>query len=317
MQRGSEGVGAPGPKAMAASGVRTLEGTRIERVDFDAAGVTAQLDGAPESAQCLRAAYVVDASGRDTLLAAQLGLKRRHPRHRSAALFAHFSGVGRRPGDDAGNISIYRFPHGWIWVIPLPGDCTSIGAVCSPEYLKRRTGSQEEFLQRTLEAVPALGERLQGARISGHLQATGNYSYSSRRICGPRWALVGDAYAFLDPIFSTGVYLAMHGAERAAQLVDGALREPRRERALQRRYAREVRRALALLSWFIRRFTSPVMARLFAEPRNLLRVEDAMISMLAGDVFRRNGVRWRLGVFRLIYRLAWLGQLGIPSRSGA
>jgi len=323
----------------AASGVHTLEGTRIERVEFDRDGATAEWratateSGTEPGQRTLRAAYVVDASGRDTLLAAQLGLKRRHSRHQSAALFAHFSGVARRPGEDAGNISIYRFAHGWIWVIPLPGDCTSIGAVCWPEYLRQRTGSQQEFLLRTLADVPALRERLRTARVTGHLQATGNYSYLSRRICGPRWVMVGDAYAFLDPIFSTGVYLAMHGAERAAEVVDGALRAPRRERSLQRHYAREVRRGLALLSWFICRFTSPVMASLFADPRNLLRVEEAMISMLAGDVFRRNGVRWRLAIFRQIYRLACLGQLpqalasrrlrrrqaqlSIPSGSGA
>jgi flavin-dependent dehydrogenase len=124
---------------------------------------------------------------------------------------------------------------------------------------------------------------------------------------GPRWIMVGDSYAFVDPIFSTGVYLAMNSAEAAAALVDGVLREPAREASLQRSYARRVRHGLRTLSWFIFRFTSPAMTRLFANPRNDLQVEQAMISMLAGDVFRDNGVRWRLVVFKVIYFATALG----------
>jgi flavin-dependent dehydrogenase len=296
----------------AASGVTVMEGVKVERVELNAHGATARLAASaanPPHTGTLRAAYLVDASGRDTVLASQLGLKRRHPRHQSAAIFAHFSGVGRRPGDDAGNISIYRFAHGWIWLIPLAGDCTSIGAVCFPQYLKQRTGSQEEFLMRTLDSVPSLASRMKNARVIGHLQATGNYSYVSRRISGRRWVMAGDAYAFLDPIFSSGVYLAMHGAECAAALVDAVLRQPRRERSLQRRYAREVQRGLGLMSWFIFRFTSPVMEQLFGHPRNVLRMEEAMISMLAGDVFHNRGVRWRLAAFKLIYYTSCLGHL--------
>jgi len=111
------------------------------------------------------------------------------------------------------------------------------------------------------------------------------------------------------------VFLAMHAAEQAADVVDGALRDPRRERALQRGYERGIRRGLSTLSWFIHRFTSPSMRRLFADPRNVLGVEQAMISMLSGDVYRDNGVRWRLEVFKMIYRIASLGDLRAQARS--
>jgi hypothetical protein len=113
--------------------------------------------------------------------------------------------------------------------------------------------------------------------------------------------MVGDAYAFLDPIFSTGVYLAMHSAELAADVVEQSLREPAKERSLQRRYHRNVRHGIDSLAWFIYRFNTPGIAWLFRNPRNILRVEEAMISMLAGDVFRDNGVRWRLHFFKLLY----------------
>jgi flavin-dependent dehydrogenase len=248
----------------------------------------------------------VDATGRNTLLGTALRLKRKHQRHQSAALFAHFSGVERRPGEDAGNISIYRFPSGWVWMIPLPGDCTSIGAVCYPEYLRERRGSNADFLMATLQRIPGARDRIQGASIIGNLHATGNYSYMCSRMSGHRWIMVGDAFAFLDPIFSSGVYLAMHSAERAADVVAGCLVEPRREAALQREYARFIRRGLRQLGWFIFRFTSPAMARMFAHPRDTLQVEQAMVSMLAGDVFSSPRVWWRLQLFKLIYLSSWL-----------
>ncbi len=290
----------------AACGAQTLEETQVLDIDFGAAGVSAQLRAADGTLSVLHADYVVDATGRDTLLGTALRLKRKDPHHQSAALFAHFAGVARRPGDDAGNISIYRFPAGWVWMIPLPGDCMSIGAVCYPEYLRERRGSNADFLLATLKRIPGARDRIQGAHILGNLHATGNYSYSCSRMSGHRWIMVGDALGFLDPIFSTGVYLAMDSAERAAKVVAGSLREPRREAALQRDYARFTRRGLRQLAWFIFRFTSPAMARMFAHPRDVLQVEQAMVSMLAGDVFDSPRVWWRLQLFKLVYLSTWV-----------
>jgi flavin-dependent dehydrogenase len=289
----------------AACGAETHEETEVLRIDFAADAATARLRQADGSEQDLRVDYVVDATGRATLLGTALRLKRKHQRHQSAALFAHFAGVQRREGEDSGNISVYRFPAGWVWMIPLPGDCMSVGAVCYPEYLKERRGSNADFLLATLSRIPGARDRIQDARIIGNLHATGNYSYMCSRMSGRRWIMVGDAFAFLDPIFSSGVYLAMNSAEQAAEVVAGALREPRREAALQRDYARYVRRGLGQLSWFIFRFTSPAMTRMFAHPRDTLQVERAMVSMLAGDVFNSPRVWWRLQLFKLIYLWTW------------
>jgi flavin-dependent dehydrogenase len=292
-----------------ASGVATFQGHRVTSfsVDTDAVMVEGRSDtGTPF--RCV-ARYLVDATGRDTLIGSQLRLKRKSRHHQSAALFAHFRGVERRPGNDEGNISIYRFEQGWAWLIPLRDGVTSVGAVCWPDYLKQRRDEPREFLLQTLRSNPDLGQRLENAEIIGNLHATGNYSYTCTRMSGHRWVMAGDSYAFVDPIFSTGVYLAMHSAEIAAGVVDGALRDPATERTLQRRYERRFVRGLRTLSWFIYRFTSPAMRRLFAGPRNDLRVEEAMISMLAGDVYRNNGVHWRLRVFKFIYFVTALGSL--------
>ena len=177
----------------------------------------------------------------------------------------------------------------------------SIGAVCSPDYLKQRRGDSEGLLLQTLEGIPTVWSRMPGAERIAPVHATGNYSYGCGRMAGPGWTMVGDAYAFIDPIFSSGVYLGMHGAERAACMVDAALREPAREAALQRAMARSFDRGLRTFSWFIYRFTTPVMRRLFANPHNELQIEQAVISMLAGDVFDNPAVLRRLRLFRLIY----------------
>jgi flavin-dependent dehydrogenase len=246
--------------------------------------------------------YLVDASGRDTFLGSKLKLKRKSAKHQSAAIFSHFRGVRRRDGDDAGNITIDRFEFGWYWLIPLGDDVMSIGAVCFPEYLKQRQGlDNEAFLTRTLLRTPSVASRMAGAERVAPVHATGNYSYACTRMTGPGWVMAGDAYAFIDPVFSSGVYLGMNSAEHAAGVVDGALRDPSTERALQRAMEQRLRRGLRHFSWFIHRFTTPVMQRLFAAPRNDWQLEQAVISMLAGDVFDNPAVLRRLRLFRLVY----------------
>ena len=285
------------------AGADARDGVAVTAVEFGADGrpTRARARGADGIEFGISMRYLVDASGRDTFLGNKLKLKRKNPKHQSAALFSHFRGVERRPGEDAGNITIERFAHGWVWMIPLRDDVMSIGAVCSPDYLKQRKGDGEAFLMRTLQGIPTLWPRMDGAERVAPVHATGNYSYTSTRMCGPGWTTVGDAYVFIDPIFSSGVYLGMHSAERAAAVIDGALREPARESALQKAMAREFNRGLKEFSWFIYRFTTPVMRHLFANPRNMFQIEQAVISMLAGDVFDNPAVVRRLRAFRLIY----------------
>jgi flavin-dependent dehydrogenase len=286
-----------------------VDGCRIDDVRIDGANVIAQANFDDSTTATVRARYVIDASGRDTFLGSRLGLKKRHGKHQSAALFAHFRDVERRPGADAGNISIYRHAHGWVWVIPLRDGITSIGAVCNPEYLKQRKTDNAEFLLTTLRNIKLLAKRMQNATIAGNVHATGNYSYVCRRWCGPRWMMIGDACAFLDPVFSTGVFLAMHSAERASQIVDAILQGSGNERALQKDYIREHADGIRRFSWFIFRFTSPAMDWLFANPRNVWGVEQAMISMLGGDVFDNEPAHRRLIVFRMIYFLRSCGTI--------
>jgi len=285
----------------ASLGADAREGARVRDVHFEPEGVRAEVEAEDGKRLVVRARYLVDATGRDALLGRQLGLRRKHPIHQSAALFAHFRGVAARDGEDAGNISIYVHDDGWAWMIPLRDGVFSIGIVARPQLFQRRREPREQLLRQILEGIPQIRERMSRAEMAGNLHATGNYSYLCDRLAGRNWIMIGDAGAFVDPIFSTGVYLAMRSAERGADVVDASLSRPEREVSYQRAYEREVWTGLRTLSWFIVRFTSPAMRWLFANPRNGLDLERAMISMLAGDVFAAPQVRRRLILFKILY----------------
>jgi flavin-dependent dehydrogenase len=255
----------------------------------------------------IQSRYVVDASGRDAFLATKRKLRRKNPEHQSAAIFGHFRGAAARAGEDAGNISIYRFDHGWMWMIPLPGGVMSVGAVCRPEYLKQRKGRTVEFLLDTLKQNPGLWQRVENALLIGNeVRVTGNYSYDSTRMGAPGWVLIGDAFAFLDPVFSSGVYLAMSGAEHAVNVVDTALRDPKREPELLRKLEKRQRAGMARFAFFIYRFNGPVLRQMFRQPRNTWQLEQGVISMLAGDLFDTPRVLLRLQLFKLVYALCGL-----------
>jgi flavin-dependent dehydrogenase len=245
--------------------------------------------------------FLVDASGRDTLLAGQLGLKKRNRKHNSAAIFGHFTGARRLPGKAEGHISIFWFDHGWFWFIPLADGTTSVGAVCPPDYIKSRKTDLTSFLMSTIAMCPEIADRLKDAQLAAAVHATGNYSYSADRMAGRSYILVGDAYAFIDPIFSTGVYLAMITAFLGADAVEACLREPAKAPQVLRRYEKQARRGLQAFTWYIYRVRNPALRDLFMSSRSPLRIGDAVLSLLAGDAFGRSPIGWRLTAFKVIY----------------
>lgn len=288
-------------------GATLMEGCRVQAVDFreDAVEIEAKHDDGT-TAQW-RARFLVDASGRDTFMANRLRAKSRNPHHNSSALYGHFTGVKRNPGDAEGNISIYWFDHGWFWVIPLADGATSVGAVTWPYYMKERRGrALSAFLLDTIALCPPLAERLEDAELTDLVEATGNFSYSTDHTYGDRYILLGDAYAFIDPVFSSGVMLAMQGAFFGAEAVDTCLRTPAQRRKALRRFDRGMRHGPREFSWLIYRMTSPTMRNLFMAPRNVLRVKEALLSMLSGDIYGKTPIWPSLYLFKLIYYLSAL-----------
>ncbi|MGB6486848.1 MAG: NAD(P)/FAD-dependent oxidoreductase [Steroidobacteraceae bacterium] len=284
-------------------GAQVVEGCRAREIEFlgeDGVAVLSQQDDGAR--QCWRARYLIDASGRDTMLGTRLGTKRRNRQHNSSAMYAHFSNAWRSEDPHrAGDISIFWFEHGWLWFIPLADGITSVGAVVWPHYMKTRALPLREFFLQTIALSPPLAERLESAALASEVEATGNYAYTCRRAYGDRFLLVGDAYAFVDPVFSSGVMFAMHGGVAAAEAIDEALRTPARRRRAFRRFERQLRRGPRVFSWFIYRMTRPAMQNLFMAPRNVLRMKEALLSLLAGDIFGKTPIWASLRAFRLVY----------------
>jgi flavin-dependent dehydrogenase len=295
-------------------GVDAREGIRVTAVSFaeDGSARIAATDTRNGEDLDFSARFLIDASGRETFLSRRLKLKRKSRQHNSAAIFGHFDQVERRPGKDEGNISIYWFEHGWFWMIPLKGGRMSVGAVCYPEYLKTRTGSTQEFLQQTIDMVPEIRQRMKNAVLTGEVRATGNFSYASSRMYGPpgeNWLLLGDAYAFIDPVFSSGIHIAMSGAISAVEAIDTCLQQPQaREQAL-RQHQQHVDGALKTFSWLIHRFNSPAIRKLFMAPSNQWRIQESLISLLAGDLYRNTPVQKGLKLFKLIYYITFIRNL--------
>ena len=289
-------------KNAAAKGATVLEGCRVGELELDDEGVCAEGRDEDGTLRQFRARFLVDASGRDTLMANKLGSKQRNPKHKSAAVFAHFTGAHRLADKAEGNISVFWFANGWFWFIPLADGTTSIGAVCSPEFIKARGTDVTTFLHRLIASCPALTERLRDAEICGEAQATGNYSYRSARMSGANYIMLGDAYAFIDPVFSTGVYLAMKGGFLGADVVSVCLHQPAREAARARAgFEAAISQSLSSFSWYITRMNRPAMRELFMAPRNIFRMQEALLSLLSGDVFGHSPIRARLRMFKAVY----------------
>jgi flavin-dependent dehydrogenase len=298
-------------------GAQVIEGCRVRDVEFlrGVPGRRGAADGLCASEQKVRvqalhddgrseswtADFLVDASGRDTFLGTRLQAKRRNEKHNSAALYAHFSGARRDCGKREGNVSIYWFDHGWFWFIPLVDGATSVGAVVWPYYMKSRSTSVREFFLATIAQCPPLAERLSSATLVSDVEATGNYSYACDHSHGANYLLVGDAYSFIDPVFSSGVMLAMNSGVAAAETIDTCLSYPARSRAALRQFDGVSRHGPKQFSWFIYRLSTPTMRELFLDPRNVLRMEEALLSLLAGDIFGRTPIWGRLRLFKALY----------------
>ena len=298
-------------------GAQVVEGCRVDNVEFAADGTGVRVDavGDDGSRHSWRADQIIDASGRDTFLGNRLQLKRRNRKHNSAAMYAHFTGARRDTGRREGNITIYWFDHGWFWFIPLSDGTTSIGAVVWPHYLKTREVPLREFFLATVALCPPLAERLHDAVLSSEVEATGNYSYVCERSHGRNFLMIGDAFTFIDPVFSSGVMLAMNSGAAAAETVDTCRRAPARATRALAQFDKLMRHGPRHFSWFIYRVTNPTMRELFLGPRNLLRMEEALLSVLAGDLFGRTPIWNSLRAFKFLYYVISIANLGRTLRA--
>jgi 2-polyprenyl-6-methoxyphenol hydroxylase-like FAD-dependent oxidoreductase len=175
--------------------------------------------------------------------------------------------------------------------------------------MKTRAVPLKDFFLATIALCPPLAERLSAATLVTDVDATGNYSYACDHSHGANFLMIGDAFTFIDPVFSSGVMLAMNGAMAAAEAVDICRTSPGCGATALKKFDRVLRHGPRQFSWFIYRVTNPTMRELFLGPRNVLRMEEALLSVLAGDVFNRTPIWTSLRLFKGLYYVLSLANL--------
>jgi flavin-dependent dehydrogenase len=252
--------------------------------------------------------YLLDASGQGTLVGRHLNTRQTidDPHLRKVAYFGHFEGVERLPGAEAGHPGIIICDEGWFWLIAIDERHTSIGFVAEPDLAKRAGIPANRMLAWAVSRCPVVRDRM--AQASGETtsnQVLADFSYACRPYAGPGYFLIGDAAAFLDPIFSTGVTLAMLSGVEAARHTIAIIREGRNPAAARRQYIRYIDGGSKPLWRLIRQFYRHSFRELFLNGTGPMQVHKAVISVLAGQVFPRPAwcLRWRLRLFELCVRL--------------
>lgn len=253
----------------------------------------------------LTARWLLDASGRDAFLGRQLQLPRTDfGLPKKLATFAHFAGVRRNDPPAEGHITIVRLAFGWFWMIPLDAEKTSVGLVRTLEHFRASGRTPGDFFDEVVATTPELQRRMGRATRMGDFHVTGDYTYRHLRNAGPRWLLLGDAAGFIDPIFSSGVMLAIKSGHLAAREVLAADRAgtPLTART-QARYTREVGRMCTVFLNMIRMFDDNRSFEVFLSRCPIPGIEAAVNHLVAGDTRLAWHLRARVWIFYAICAL--------------
>jgi 2-polyprenyl-6-methoxyphenol hydroxylase-like FAD-dependent oxidoreductase len=284
--------------------VTLLQPATVERVAFDDEGVTVTVSDAAGPRE-IRARFLVDASGRDSFIASRHGKRRPIEGLGKVALFAHFQGGKRWPGREHGNIRIFAFEPGWFWYIPFANGLTSVGGVLHARTVRGREGNLDQLYESLIASCRGLADALDGAPRVTPVRSAANFSYRTDPAIGDRFVCVGDAIAFVDPIFSSGVYIATQSAELASAEILQAFKENRFEARRFRAYERTIRKGMEPFQRFIRSFYDPSFIEMFLKPREFAGMVDGVTGVLAGGAFLRRTLRMRLAlaVFFTVVRI--------------
>lgn len=299
-------------------GAQVLQGCRARSVSFSDEGVELRIEDATGE-RTVAGRYLVDASGRDGFLAKRLGLRQVDPELRQVSVHAWYEGVVPLPPEQAGDARLVALDgHGWGWLIPLDEGVTSVGVVVSRHRYADLPGRPAERLDAIVRSVPALAELLAGAHRVSPARVDGDYSYATRAYAGERWLLVGDAGSFLDPVFSTGVLLALASGVHAAESVHRCLaagKPARRTRRVLAAYDREQAHKYRFFRRFVLAYYRPEFRDLLLSPTTRFGLSRAVVTALAGNSRPSFLTRVRLAVFFTMVRLQRFVPL-VPRRHG-
>jgi flavin-dependent dehydrogenase len=280
----------------ASCGAEVRQQTQAVEVSFDPDGVRVSTRDSIGASSAVRARCVIDASGRSTLLSRKFGLRVAEPRLRNVAVFSHYSNVPRAEGRRAGDIRIVaRADLGWFWMIPISTELMSVGLVLPQQAMKVRADSDAaELLDRAIAETPAVAELLQHARREWPVRIERDFSFGSKGYAGDRWLLAGDAGSFLDPVFSTGVAIALESGVEAGKAVDAGLKAGDLSARRFAQYSRRQQQRFRSFRRFVLGFYTPAFRDLFFASEPPPRIFNALVTVFAG--YWRAPLRVRLWI---------------------
>jgi len=284
-------------------GAEVREGWTVTRTKNSSENVEVEARAENGATEVIRGRFLVDASGRVNLTGNQEGIREMDPCLKKVAIFGHFSDVKIDCGEKAGDTVIVRLANAWFWIIPLSREKVSVGLVMDREELQKTKLTPAEIFDQTCRASLPLRERMSGAKLIGQIHATSDFSYKNKSFVGPRLLRVGDAAGFMDPIFSSGVYLACYSARLAAKLIDTALAKGTDGAQLMPRYQQQVYRAMEFYWDMVMGFYTTPFMEMFMSPRDKFDLPSAITAVLAGELEGGWKMAWRMKIFFWLVKL--------------
>jgi flavin-dependent dehydrogenase len=291
-------------------GVDVREACNVTGCEFTPDGaildVASRVDGATWR---MHVQALVDATGRGGLLARKFDLRTEEPRLANIAVFSHYTNVPRLKGPRPDDIRlIARSDAGWFWLIPISKELTSVGVVLPKDLYRRLAngGSSEETLNRTISDTPIVAELMREARREWPVRVEKDFSYSASAYAGDRWILAGDAGSFLDPVFSTGVSIAMESGIEAAAELHRALARNDFSASTFAAFSRRQRKRFETFRRFVTGFYTPQFRDIFFSPEPPSFIFRSVVTMLAG--------KWNASLWTRLLNQLFFGMVSIQKR---
>lgn len=281
------------------NGAEVCEETEVKRIDFADDRVKLDVETAGGERSTLEARYLLDCSGRQTMLGSLFNAKKTYDHLQKFSVFAHYENIDRLPGRDATLIRMVRGLDRWFWMIPLTESRTSIGVVMDTATFRAAKLPPQAALDKFIAEQPLMTERMKNAVRVSPVYSAGDYSYRNLRLSGERWLMVGDAAGFIDPVFSSGVFLAIMSAEKAADTLDAVLRDESKRRRLFKKYCRTVNRIMDIYLTFVTAWyrRSKEFLEVFLNPTDTMQIAAAVNAVLAGNEGKSLAIKWRMWLF--------------------
>jgi flavin-dependent dehydrogenase len=285
------------------NGAEVREETTVKDLIFSDEHVKIDIETAEGAPATLEARYLLDCSGRQTVVGNYYNLKKTYEHLQKFSVFAHYENVDRLPGINATLIRMVRGLDRWFWMIPLTDTRTSIGVVMDTATFRAAKLPPEEALEQFIAEQPLMVERMKNAERVSPVYSAGDYSYRNTKLSGNRWLLAGDAAGFIDPVFSSGVFLAIMSAEKAADTIHEVLGNESLKRRLFKQYSRRVNRIMDMYLTFVTSwYSGKEFLEVFLNPTETMQIAAAVNAVLAGNEGQSFQIKWRMWLFYFFVR---------------